>query len=119
MNLIFWVLSSMKEGRTTCYWVVYNFSLSFTLLLILFLFHTSLFASQPHSPVQSGYLHHLPEKTCSEVSESQDTWRHLQRNTVFLSDDDHDYNYDEDELDNKGLCFGLVCAYLQATLNEP
>ncbi|WP_051785744.1 ankyrin repeat domain-containing protein [Endozoicomonas numazuensis] len=111
----------MKRRKISCYWVGQNYyTLFFTCLLTFYLFCSSLFANQQAAtPVQSGYLHHLPEKTCSEVSESQDTWQYLQRNTAFLSNDAYDYDDDKDELDNEGLCFGLVCAYLQATLNEP
>ena len=64
----------------------------------------------PTEPVKSGYLHHLPEKTCVDTSNSQETWQQLEKNTAFLntfSDDD------------EGLCFGLACAYLQASLSTP
>lgn len=64
----------------------------------------------PSEPVKSGYLHHLPDQTCDNTSATQDTWQQLEKNTVFLSP----YSDDDD-----GLCLGLACAYLQASLSTP
>ena len=90
--------------RYTCPFLVVFF-LSFSQLLT---------ASAAHgSFLQSGYWHerdsHERDNNC-DTSSKETSLDHLQYNSRYLIDPSSK---------NKGLCLGMACAYLQATLAKP